>query len=267
MISTDSKYRPPWRRRRRPGPSRGRSSGRSGRRRRAGRRGAPASRPSLSGIPAGGADDGVHAVFDGEADVRLGAFGDGQVHHDPGAGADERVQGIVAAQRGDELQVRGGVDGLARPRRPCARWRPARRRRVVRSCHQPYRRGGCLREPAARVTGPQAGIRTAPGAPIPPRPTHSTVPSVKNCSFQIGTCALIRSTSSAADREGLAPVGGGDGADQGRVADFQHADPVGRPDPHGLPLFMAPAAGRSAPPQAARRRRPSPGAPSGGRCS
>ena len=70
------------------------------------------SRPSLLRIPAGGAHNGVHAVFDGEADVRLGALGDRQVHHDPGSGVDEGVQGIVPAQRGDKLQVRGGLDGL-----------------------------------------------------------------------------------------------------------------------------------------------------------
>ena len=64
------------------------------------------------GIPAGGADHGVHAVLDGEADVRLGAFGDGQVHHDLRAGADKRVEGVVAAKGRDERQVRGGVDGL-----------------------------------------------------------------------------------------------------------------------------------------------------------
>ena len=63
-------------------------------------------------VPAGGADDGVHAVFDGEADVGLGAFGDGQVHHDLGAGCDQGVQGIVPAQGRHELQVRGGFDGL-----------------------------------------------------------------------------------------------------------------------------------------------------------
>jgi hypothetical protein len=36
----------------------------------------------LAGVPAGGAHNGVDAMFDGEAHVRFSAFGNRQVHHE-----------------------------------------------------------------------------------------------------------------------------------------------------------------------------------------
>src|SRR5699024_7889703 len=63
--------------------------------------------------PPGGAHDGVDAVIDEPVHVLRGRGGDGEVDRDLGTGLGERLQGVVAADARDQLEVGRLLDGAA----------------------------------------------------------------------------------------------------------------------------------------------------------
>ena len=73
------------------------------------------------GGPAGRADHRVHAVLNREANVGLTRIRNGQVNHDFGAGVDQLLQVVTAAQGRHQVHILGGVDGANRLRPHAAR--------------------------------------------------------------------------------------------------------------------------------------------------
>ena len=63
-------------------------------------------------VPAGGADDGVDAVLDEEGDIVLGGLRHGEFDGDVDVLIEQGLQGVAAAECGDELESFGVIDRI-----------------------------------------------------------------------------------------------------------------------------------------------------------